>query len=404
MSQDGLYSLVERSTNDDSVMIVGSLSEVWDGARGDVFEELVARPTTAIVTLTVTETGYGLLPDGAVDFSNPTMVHDVEILADRAKVGGMGAYPASPLARLVCALLARRDAGSGPISIVPCDNMPDNGAMVGRGVEALAAILDPSLLPWIRSNVAFVSTSVDRITPRTTELDLQTVRELTGWDDGAAVVAEPFSDWVLAGEFPAGRPNWEAAGARFVDDVAPYERRKLWLLNGAHSILAFAGIGRGHTTIADAIRDPQCRDWVNQFWNEASKHLPEFLEVDAYREALVGRFENHRIRHELAQVALEGTSKLRYRIVPVAIAERDAGRPATACATAIASWIGLVRSGQQLGDAFEAAIASILARDPAEVVRLLVDLIDPRLALDETFVATVERAVGEFTAVGPGSI
>jgi fructuronate reductase len=398
MSQDGLYSLVERSTNDDSIVVVGSLSEVWDGARVDVFEEIVARPTTAIVTMTVTETGYGLLPDGALDLSNRAMAHDVEILADRAKGRGIGEHPASPLARLVCALQARREAGSGPISIVPCDNMPDNGAMVGRGVEALAAILDPTLLPWITSNVSFVSTSVDRITPRTTERDLETVREMTGWDDSAAVVAEPFSDWVLAGDFPAGRPNWETAGARFVDDVAPYERRKLWLLNGAHSILAFAGIGRGHATIADAIRDPQCRSWVDQFWDEASRHLPAFLEVDAYRDVLVGRFENHRIRHELAQVALEGTSKLRYRIAPVALAELEAGRPAAACAIAIASWIGLVLSGQRLGDAFETTIASVLARDPAEVVRLLVDLVDPRLALDEKFVATVELAVRGFTA------
>ncbi len=282
--------------------------------------------------------------------------------------------------------------------------MPNNGLMVSRGVAALARILDPTLVPWIESNISFVSTSVDRITPRTTDHDLQTVRELTGWEDGAVVVAEPFSDWVMAGEFPAGRPNWEAAGARFVEEIEPFEQRKLWLLNGAHTLLAFAGTARGHTTIADAIRDPQCRGWVDQFWDEAATHLPPFLQVDEYRSALVARFENYRIRHELEQIAIEGTSKLRYRVVPVALAERQAGRSAEACAIPIASWIALLLSGGRPADREEAAIAVLLAGDRAQVVGGLVSLVDAQLGLDHVFVDTVERTVAMLAAEMTGTV
>ena len=59
-------------------------------------------------------------------------------------------------------------------------------------------------------------------------------------DDPVPVVTEPYVEWVLSGEFPQGRPRWEAVGARFVDDVVPWEHRKLWLLNGSHSLMAYA--------------------------------------------------------------------------------------------------------------------------------------------------------------------
>jgi mannitol-1-phosphate/altronate dehydrogenase len=93
--------------------------------------------------------------------------------------------------------------------------------------------------------------------------------------------------------FPGGRPRWEDAGAQLVDDVEPFEQRKLWLLNGSHSMLAYAGSVRGHETIDEAIADPACREWVELFWDEASRHLPFPPGVVAdYRAALLTRFSN----------------------------------------------------------------------------------------------------------------
>ena len=87
------------------------------------------------------------------------------------------------------------------------------------------------------------------------------------------VPTEPFSEWVVSGAFPAGRPRWEDAGATLVDDVEPFEQRKLWLLNASHSMLAYAGSIRGSQTIDEAIADPRCRSWVETFWDRASRHL-----------------------------------------------------------------------------------------------------------------------------------
>ena len=171
------------------------------------------------------------------------------------------------------ALAARRAAGAGPLAVVCCDNLSNNGTVARNAVAGFAGAWDAGLAAWIDANISFVSTSVDRITPRTTDADLAAVEAACGYRDNSPVVAEPFSNWVLSGDFPAGRPRWEDAGAVFVADIEPYENRKLWLLNGAHSLLAYAGQLRGHTTVAQALADPLCLQAVESFWDEAEANL-----------------------------------------------------------------------------------------------------------------------------------
>ena len=152
------------------------------------------------------------------------------------------------------------------------------------------------------------------------------------------MVTEPFSEWVLQGDFPAGRPRWEAAGARFVDDLEPYERRKLWLLNAGHSLLAYEGLARGLTTVADAFADPTCRAELEQLWSEAAEVLT--LPADDATAALRTRFANARIEHRLAQIARDGSVKLPVRILAVAQARAVAGLPVgPAGAGVVAAWI-----------------------------------------------------------------
>ncbi|MDQ2796338.1 MAG: mannitol dehydrogenase family protein [Actinomycetota bacterium] len=334
-AQDGLYTLAVRGPSGTELELIGSLSAVHSGEDAEALRGYLASPQVAVVTLTVTEAGYRRSDAGGLDLTADDVVHDIAVLSGRRE-----GVPVTAPGRLVDGLAARRAAKAGPLAIVPCDNIPDNGAMTGVVVRELAAAADPTLASWVDANVSFVTTMVDRITPRATGVDLDEVRERTGLDDRAVVVTEPFSEWVLSGEFPSGRPAWDTAGARFVNDIRPFETRKLWLLNGAHSLMAYAASALGHETVADAIADPEVFAWVEEWWSDASRHLtlpPD--EVDAYRHALFERFLNPQIRHLLAQIAADGSQKVPIRVLPVLRAARADGLLPSGATRAIAGWV-----------------------------------------------------------------
>jgi fructuronate reductase len=402
-SQDGLFHVVERSSTADDVTLVASIVEAHDGSNLARLRELLAAPATAIVTLTVTEAGYRLNTHGLPDPTDPLVAADLTALQATSSHPHCLPELHTTLGRLLHGLQARRAADAGPIAIVPCDNMPDNGDVVRQAVLHLAASVDPLLADWIRDTVAFVSTSVDRITPRTMPADIDTVESLTGWRDNAVVVTEPFTDWVLSGDFPAGRPDWEHAGVRFVDEIAPFESRKLWLLNGAHSLLAYTARQHGHETVAVAINDPDCLAAVDSFWDEAVQHLPTTVDLGLgdYRAALLDRFRNPRIEHRLAQIANDGVAKLRIRILPVLLAERGRGRTGAAALHAITGWIGQVMPGGILAtgvitDPAESEIRAAAALPREQAIPALLRLIDPDLAGDPEVVhrITVELGLG----------
>jgi fructuronate reductase len=391
-AQGGLYTVVVRSESGDALHRVGSISEAVDGADLARLCDLLARPATAVVTLTVTESGYHLGADGRLDRTHPDVVSDVRMLRTADPAASVPPV-VTPVARLVVALAARRGGGAGALAVVPCDNLSHNGPALRRVVLEFAEEWDAAhggaLAGWIAETVSFVSTSVDRITPRTTAEDIAAVERATGLRDEMAVVTEPFSNWILAGEFPAGRPAWERAGALVVDDIEPFENRKLWMLNGAHSLLAYAGLLRGSSTVAEAFDDDRVRAWVEELWLLASEHLhDERLELAGYLDGVRSRFRNPRIAHHLSQIARDGSGKLRTRAVALVDAERAAGRSGRGMLRAVAAWVAWLeteRAERRLDGLADSAADDIrgilgrggtdLAADPAAADDRLAELL-----------------------------
>lgn len=377
-AQDGLFTLVERGPRRDRFTVVDSVCEAHPATAHDRFLALATSPRTAIITLTVTEAGYHLGPHGRVDLADAAVASDVATL----RRGDVQALQ-TPVGRLTDALHRRHGAAAGPVAVVSCDNIPDNGGTLRRAVADVAAACGWDASAWPAS---FVATSVDRITPHTTDADLQLVTDATGWRDTAAVVAEPFTDWVLSGDFPAGRPEWERAGARFVAAIEPYEQRKLLLLNGGHLALAFRGLQRGHDTVAAAMADPVCRNALERFWDDAERVVDPAADPAAYRPALVERFENGRIAHRLAQIAVDTATKLRLRVLPVIAAERAAGREARGALGVVADWADGIRSGalEPGADAAQLHAALTSGLSPAEAAPLTAALAAPFDAKETT--------------------
>nr|WP_256939384.1 mannitol dehydrogenase family protein [Arthrobacter sp. BF1] len=397
-AQDGLFTLIERGAEGDKFELITSIVEAHDGADVAALSRLVATPSTAMVTLTITEAAYNLAADGTLDFTNPTVQSDIDVLRaiTALETFDAGHAPAavSAAGRLVQALVARRAAGTGPIAVVSCDNLANNATAARAAIGGLADVVDPALGAWVAENVSFVGTSIDRITPRTTEAEIALVQAECGYADSSPVVTEPFSDWVLSGDFPAGRPDWASAGAVFVDEIEHFENRKLWLLNGAHSLLAYAGQLRGHTTVAQALADPSCAAWITEFWDEAEANLPaEGLAIPAYRAALLERFGNARIAHHLAQIAMDGSSKLRMRAVPVLKAELGAGRSGAGAARMIAAWVAFLRqshtTGVAIADSAASDLLAALVLGTGADLKALVAVLDAELAENADALAAV---------------
>lgn len=395
--QDGLFTLVTRSEDGDEFEVMTSMVEPNFASNTARLVDFMEDPQVAVVTLTVTEAGYHLAEDGSLNQDSPGIVSDLQVLPQAIKEPTAFDRPLETAAgKLIVGLAARKQADVGGIAIMSCDNVADNGELTAASIIGLARELDSGLASWIEENVSFPSTSIDRITPATDDQLLEDVKEATGYHDAAPVVTEPFASWVIQGEFPAGRPDWERAGVEFVDDIEAFERRKLWLLNGSHSLMAYYGQLRGHATVAEAINDPEVRARVEALWDDCARHLtaPD-LKIPEYRASLLERFENPRIRHNLAQIAIDGGTKQRMRAVPIMKAELAAGRDGDGGAFSVAAWIAyLLRDGAS--HAIEDTRADVLdtARKADDPVRALIAALDEELAGND---AAVERIRGYVT-------
>ncbi|MEE1618480.1 mannitol dehydrogenase family protein [Brachybacterium sp. J153] len=350
-AQGGKYGLIVRGAEGDEVGIVDVIDAVHPADDVDALVALLADPFTAVVTLTITEKGYAAGNDPAT----------------------------SAPARIALGLRARREAGvEEPIALVSCDNLTGNGEVLRKAVLEAA---DAETRDWFDAHVDVISTMVDRITPSADAGASELVRERTGLDDQVPVVTEPFTEWVLEDRFRGRRPAWEKAGVQFTDDIELHELRKLRLLNGAHTLMAYAGQVAGVERVDEAIGHREVRALVEQLWSEARStlDLPED-QLDAYTTALEERFRNPRLADQLVRIAADGSVKLPVRALPV-IAERGGPENAPGEVAAVAAWTAWVtdrvRAGEEIKDPKADGIAAAAGlEDATERVTALLALLD----------------------------
>lgn len=401
--QDGLYTLVTKGAHGDTFEVISAISRVHPATDLPALIGYFASPDLAVVTSTVTEAGYHRAPDGHLDLVHSDIAADLATLRGLVDTGDLspdrvaGASVSTVPARVLAGLLARRAAGAGNLTILPCDNLPHNGTVFETVVKDAAAAVDPTLLDWMEQHVAWATSMVDRITPATTDDDIRAVTAAQGYVDAAPVPTEPFSEWVISGEFPAGRPDWESAGAQIVDEVELYEQRKLRMLNGSHSLMAYAGPILGCTSVSEGIGHPTLRTWVQQWWREAGRGLQ--VPWQAYTEALLQRYENPNIRHLLAQIAADGSLKLPVRIIPTVRAFRRDGQLPPAAVRAVAAWLLHLRGhGAPVRDVAGPRLGGLVGGDLADDAAKVVGFLAPDLRGDVALVGAVADAAEELLA------
>lgn len=407
--QDCLYGVLERGADVTALRLVASVRDVaWPGRDSERVADALASPTVHLATLTITEKGYLRAPNGGIDLGLGAVRHDLDVIGrELAGESDLGASK-TPIGLLVRGLARRFRSGGEPFTVVACDNLVDNGPttrrLVRSLVEALPADAAAGFGDWLEASVRFPSTMVDRIAPATTESDREVAAELLGLRDEALVVAEPFKQWVIEDDFAGPRPAWEKAGAILTTDVAAYERVKLRILNGTHSMLAYLGLLKGHETIAKTVTDAPLRAAVLRVLNDdilPTIEAPEGIDLEEYRDCVLERFANPSLAHTTRQVGMDGSQKLPFRWLATAADRLADGELPEGLAFALAAWITYIAStsdaaGPVLDDPLAARLQAAvgtsgeLRTEPAAAV-------DRLFAIDEVFGESV-RASAEFRA------
>jgi mannitol 2-dehydrogenase len=388
--QDHLYTLVERGDGEPRPRVVGSIIDyrlVHDQPAGAV--DLAADPAVAIVSLTITEAGYG---------------------------DAGGAIPSTPTTFDVIAmgLERRRQHGHAPVTIVSCDNLPGNGDAARRSTLAATRRLGASLADWTDRHCAFPNSMVDRITPATSDDDRAWLLDTVGVVDRWPVVAEPFRQWVIEDEFVNGRPRWEDVGVLFTDRVHDWELYKLRLLNAGHSSMAYLAALAGITYVDEAMALPEVRRFLQHLLiDEAVPSLapiPDHPPGD-YVASVLERFANTGVRDQIARLCIDGSSKFPTFLLPTVVFQLDNDGPIARSALALAGWARYLAGVPADQQAFDAAgdTARRFARRAADDPTRFLEFVDvfPRAVGDNdrfraTFAASWQRVgdVGPLAAMG----
>ncbi|KMQ60160.1 mannitol dehydrogenase [Chryseobacterium angstadtii] len=328
------YSLTVCGRNGiDEVYRIGSLCElIWGVEDPEAVADKIADPSVKIITLTITEGGYNLDKETG-DF----ILNDEKIQHDLKNTGN----PSTVFGFVAEGLRRRKMKNSGGVTILSCDNLQHNGNTAKRAFTTFIEAQDKELAEWVRYNVTFPNSMVDRITPAVSPEDIERLNRKSGIMDLAPVYCEDFAQWVIEDNFIAGRPTWEKVGVEFTADVTAFENMKLSLLNASHTLLSYPSFLMGYRKVDQAMEDLQIVKFVRSFMDTDITPLvpaPGNTNLEEYKKTLIERFANHSVSDQVSRLCFDGISKFPVYIIPNLAIMIKAGMDLTRTAFLTASY------------------------------------------------------------------
>ena len=310
--QDCEYTLTVcgRDGHDEAYRIGSLVGLLWGVEDPEAVLDKIADRDIRIISMTITEGGYNIEKStGEFMFSDRDVQHDLENPQSPRTVFG---FIAEGLRR-------RMTAGNGPVTILSCDNLQHNGNTARKAFTSFIQAQDKELALWVKDNVTFPNSMVDRITPATRPEDVIRLNEKNGTDDNAPVYCEDFIQWVIEDDFIAGRPAWEKVGAEFTSDVTAYENMKLSLLNASHTLLSYPSFLSGYRKVDDAMHDERIAKFVRTFMDkDITPYVPApgNTDLDLYKQTLIERFGNRSVSDQISRLCFDGISKFPVYVMP----------------------------------------------------------------------------------------
>ena len=265
--------------------------------------------------------------------------------------------PASFPAKLTQVLLHRWRAGRPGVVVLSCELIDNNGKELLRCVNQYIKQwgLEEGFARWVNGDCTFCSTLVDRIVPGRIRDAAEAARleDESGYRDALIDVGEVFGVWNIEGpEWLAEKLPFRAAGLNcpVVPDVTPYKKRKVRILNGAHTGFVLGAYLAGYDIVRDCMQDDVILGFMNRMLHEeVIPTLPlDRQDLEAFAAAVQDRFNNPFINHELMSITLNSTSKWRARNMPSLLEyAQTAGKLPPCLAMSFAAYIAFYSSDIQ---------------------------------------------------------
>ncbi|MGN7294114.1 mannitol dehydrogenase family protein [Rhizobium sp. SAFR-030] len=308
-AQNFLTTVVEQDNNKTAARVTAPMVDILPVGDTQAIVAALADPKIRIVSMTITEGGYFVDASGHFNPSHPAIVADSQNPTDPKTVFGL----------IIAGLKARREKGMAPFTVMSCDNIPGNGHVTENTVCGLAELSDPAFAAWIKANVAFPNSMVDRITPATGQREVDILKNDFDIVDNWPVFCEEFKQWVMEDNFPAGRPALEKVGVQFVQDVAPYELMKIRILNGGHATIAYPAALLDIHFVHEAMEHPLIRAFLAKLEREEIipivPPVPD-TSLQDYYQLIERRFLNPKIGDTIPRLAQDGSNRQPKFILP----------------------------------------------------------------------------------------
>ena len=309
-AQDGVYTLAMRGAENgqpvENIEVITSVSRCINPYEN--YEDLMEIARSAdleVVVSNTTEAGIAY--------------HEGDQLTDRPPVS----FPAKVTAFLYERYKAFNGDPQKGLLFLPVELIDNNGAELKRIVLKYAEEweLGQEFTEWVNTANEFTSTLVDRIVTGYPRDEISYFEEKLGYKDNIIDTSELFNLWVIEGDkkwadkLPVHKTD---ANVIWTDDVKPYKKRKVRILNGAHTSTVLAAYLAGFDIVGDFMKDDTVRTFMNDvIYKEVipTLDLPK-EELESFAAAVNDRFANPYIKHNLLDIALNSCSKFNARCLP----------------------------------------------------------------------------------------